>query len=53
MENNLIARTLKVKLNNTPPEAPAKTFNVKQCKIVKDGYIKVDKEEMEKLKGLE
>ena len=53
VENNLIARTLKVKLNNTPPEAPAKTFNVKQCKIVKDGYIKVDKEEMEKLKGLE
>ena len=30
VENNLIARTLKVKLNNTPPEAPAKTFNVKQ-----------------------
>lgn len=53
VENNLIARTLKVKLNNTPPEAPAKIFNVKQCKIVKDGYIKVDKEEMEKLKGLE
>ena len=53
VENNLIARTLKVKLNNTPPEAPAKTFNVKQCKIVKDGYIKVDKEEMEKLNGLE
>lgn len=53
VENNLIARTLKVKLNNTPPEAQAKTFNVKQCKIVKDGYIKVDKEEMEKLKGLE
>lgn len=53
VENNLIARTLKVKLNNTPPEVPPKTYNVKQCKLVKDGYIKVEKSELEQLKNLE
>lgn len=53
VENNLIARTLKVKLNNTPDDVAPKTFGVKQCKLVKDGYIKVDKKEMEELKGLE
>lgn len=53
VENNLIARTLKVKLNNTPEDVAPKTFDVKQCKLVKDGYIKVDKKEMEELKGLE
>ena len=53
VENNLIAGTLKVKLNNTPPEAPAKLYTVKECKLLKDGYIKVDKEELAKLKGLE
>lgn len=53
VENNLIARTLKVKLNNTPDDVAPKTFDVKQCKLVKDGYIKIDKKEMEQLKGLE
>ncbi len=53
VENNLIAGTLKVKLNNTPPEAPAKLYTVKECKLLKDGYIKVEKEELAKLKGLE
>lgn len=53
VENNLIARTLKVKLDNTPDDAAPKTYNVKQCKLVKDGYIKVGKKELEELKGLE
>lgn len=53
IENNLIARTLKVKLNNTAADAAPKVFAVKQCKLVKDGYIKVDKKEIEQLKGLE
>ena len=53
VENNLIARTLKVKLNNMPDDVAPKTFTVKQCKLVKDGYIKVNKKELEELKGLE
>lgn len=53
VENNLIAGTLKVKLNNTPEDAAPKSFTVKQCKLVKDGYIKLDKKEMEKFKELE
>ena len=53
VENNLSARTLKVKLNNTPDDVAPKTFDVKQCKLVKDGYIKIDKKEIEQLKGLE
>lgn len=53
VENNLIARTLKVKLNNTPDDVAPKTFTVKECKLVKDGYIKIDRKEIEELKGLE
>lgn len=53
VENNLIARTLKVKLNNAPEDVAPKTFTVKQCKLIKDGYIKIDKKELEELKGLE
>lgn len=53
VENNLIARTLKVKLNNTPDDVAPKMFEVNQCKLVKDGYIKVNKSEIEELKGLE
>ncbi len=53
VENNLIARTLKVKLDNAPADVAPKTFKVRQCKLIKDGYIKVDKKELEKLNGLE
>ncbi len=53
VENNLIARTLKVKLDNTPEDVAPKTFTVRQCKLLKDGYIKVNKKEIEELKGLE
>lgn len=53
VENNLIAGTLKVKLNGTPEDAAPKLFKVKEVKLLKDGYIKVDKKELEELKGLE
>ncbi len=53
VDNNLIAGTLKVKLNSSPDDVAPKTFTVKQCKLVKDGYIKIDKKEIEELKGLE
>lgn len=53
VENNLIARTLKVKLDNAPEDVAPKTFFVKQCGLVKDGYIKVGKKELEEFKGLE
>ena len=53
MENNLIARTLKVKLDNAPADVGPKTFTVRQCRLIKDGSIKVDKKDMEKLNGLE
>jgi cell fate regulator YaaT (PSP1 superfamily) len=52
-ENNLIAGTVKVKLDNTPEDVAPKLFSVKQCKIIKNGYIKYDKKEMEELSGLE
>lgn len=53
VDNNLIAGTLKVKLNNTPEDAAPTSYTVKQVKLLKDGYIKIDKEEFEELKGLE
>ena len=53
VENNLIARTLKVKLDNAPEDVAPKTFTVKQCRLVKDGYIKVNKKELEQLSDLE
>lgn len=53
VENNLIARTLKVKLNNAPDDVAPKIFTVKQCKLVKDGYIRIDKKDIEKFKNLE
>lgn len=53
VENNLIARTLKVKLDNAPEDVAPKTFFVKQCRLVKDGYIKIGKKELEEFKGLE
>ncbi len=53
VENNLIAGTLKVKLNNTPDDAAPSSYTVKQVKLLKDGYIRIDKKELEQLKGLE
>ena len=53
VENNLIARTLKVKLDNTPEDVGPKSFTVRECKLIKDGYIKVNKKELEQLGNLE
>lgn len=53
VENNLIAGTLKVKLDNTPEDAAPGSYTVKQVKLLKDGYIKIDKKELEQFKDLE
>ena len=53
VEVNLLARTLKVKMDNTPDDAAPQSFKVREVRIVKDGYIKVNKKEIEELKGLE
>ena len=53
VENNLIARTLKVKLDNSPDDVGPKTFSVKQCRLIKDGFIKIEKKDLETLNGLE
>lgn len=53
VDNNLIAGTLKVKLNNTPEDAAPTTYFVNQVKLLKDGYITIDKKEIEEFKNLE
>ena len=53
VENNLIAGTLKVKLDSAPEDAAPTAFMVKDVRILKDGYIKMDKKEIEDLKHLE
>ncbi len=53
VETNLLARTLKVKMDNTPDDAAPQSFKVKEVRIVKDGYIKVNKKEIEELKKRE
>ena len=53
VETNLLSSSLKVKMDNTPDDAAPQTFKVKDVKIIKDGYIKVNKQELEELKDLE
>ncbi len=53
VENNLLTQTLKVKMDNTPDEAAPQNFKVKEVKLLKDGYIKVNKKELDELKDLE
>ena len=53
VEVSLITGMLKVKMDNTPPEAAPQSFKVKDVKLIKDGHIHVDKKELEELKGLE
>lgn len=50
---NLLTQMLKVKMDNTPDDAAPQTFKVKEVRLVKDGYIKLNKKEMDELKGLE
>lgn len=52
VENNLITGMLKVSLDRRPDAAPA-VFHRHDVKILKDAYIKVEKEELEALKGIE
>ncbi len=53
VEVSLLTGTLKVKMNDTPPEAAPQVFKVKDVKVLKDGTIRVDKKELEALKDLE
>lgn len=53
VENNLLTQTLKVKMDNTPDEAAPQSFKVKEVKLLKDGFIKVNKKELDELKNLE
>ena len=53
VEVNLLTQILKVKMDNTPDDAAPQTFKVREVKLVKDGYIKVKKEELDQLKALE
>ena len=50
---NLLTQTLKVKMDNTPDDAAPQTFKAKEVRLVKDGYIKLNKKELDELKGLE
>ncbi len=52
IENNLITGMLKVTLDRRPDAAPS-VFHRHSVKILKDAYIKVEKEELEALKGIE
>jgi hypothetical protein len=40
-------------MDNTPDDAAPQSFKVKEVRIVKDGYIKVNKKELQELKQLE
>ena len=52
VEQNLLTGMLKVSLDKSQTALPA-TYMVKQVKIIKDGQIRLDKSEIEQLKGLE
>jgi len=52
VENNLITGMLKVRLDRRPDAAPA-VFHRHSVKILKDVKIRVEKEELEALKGIE
>ncbi len=52
VEQNLLTGMLKVSLDKSQTAVPA-TYMVKQVKIIKDGQIRLDKREIEQLKGLE
>lgn len=53
VENNLISSKVKVKLDSAPEGVAPASFNAKQVKIIKDGYIKMNKKEIDELKHLE
>ena len=50
VEVNLLSGQLKVRLDRCPDAAPH-SFNRREVKTIKDGKIKVDRSELEALKG--
>lgn len=52
IEQNLLTGILKVRLDNAPEAAPT-SFNLRDIKIIKDAKIKINKDELDKLKDLE
>ncbi len=52
VDQNLLTGVLKVRLDKASDAAPS-TFHVKDVKLVRDGQIRVDKNELEQLKSLE
>ena len=52
IENNLITGMLKVSLDRRPDAAPL-SINRHSVKLLKDAHIRVEKEELEALKGIE
>ena len=52
VDNNLLTGMLKVSLDKNPDGAPVLVHR-KDVKIIKDAHIKVDKKELEALKGIE
>lgn len=50
---SLLTRNIKVKMDNTPDEAAPQSFNLKEIKVLKDGFVKEDKEDLSELKSLE
>ena len=52
VEQNILTGVLKVQLEKSPAAMPS-TYQVSDVRIIKDGKIRVDKKEMDALKGLE
>ena len=52
IENNLITGMLKVSFDRRPDAAPL-VINRHSVKLLKDAHIRVEKEELEALKGIE
>ncbi|MEY8311174.1 stage 0 sporulation family protein [Oscillospiraceae bacterium 42-9] len=52
IDQNLLTRRLTVRLDKDPEAAP-KVYTADQVKVLKDGRVKVDKQELEQLKDLE
>lgn len=52
VDQNLIKGILNVQLQKNP-DSPPKSYKVDEVKLIKDGQIKINKNEQEELKGLE
>ncbi len=52
VDQNLLTGVLKVRMDRAPEAAPS-TFKVKEVKVLKDAQIRLEKKEIEELKGLE